>query len=374
MATVFIQKHQKKKGISYNVQFRDPITGKKRHFKTFHKKREAHQAANDLRTMLDAGKIPAPRQTKISPLTFNEVGESLIEEWDKRLQRNDLKPKTHYEYRSRLRVLDRMFGKKILCTITHKALDNYLTDVADHYTNVTANRSLSVIKKVFKHGVKLKAVIDDVTESMPFLSEKEHVRNRFLLPTQLDKLIDATQSNRGKFYMPSIIYLGAEHGASKQEVLSLEWSDIDFEFQEAGLIRFFRTKNTKERTEFLMPRTKKALLAWKSHLEWKRHRIKETEVKSDNVFCRIDGTPLKSFNKAWWACLKAAGIKDFHFHDLRHTFCSNLIMSGGDLKDAKEMIGHADISMTDRYSHLTNDHKFSKQRHLATYYDSAPQI
>ena len=172
--------------------------------------------------------------------------------------------------------------------------------------------------------------------------------------------------------MPSIIFLGAEHGASKQEVLSLEWSDIDFEFQDIGLIRFFRTKNTRGRTEFLMPRTKKALLEWKAHLEWKRHRTKMTRVKSDNVFCRIDGTPIKNFNKSWWACLKAAEIKDFHFHDLRHTFCSNLIMSGGDLKDAKEMIGHADISMTDRYSHLTNDHKHNKQRHLATYYESDP--
>jgi integrase len=217
-------------------------------------------------------------------------------------------------------------------------------------TNVTANRSLSVIKKVFKHGLKIRAVANDVSKQVSFLSEKEHVRNRFLLPARLDQLIEATQSNRGKFYMPSIIYLGAEHGASKQEVLSLEWSDIDFEFQDVGLIRFFRTKNTKERTEFLMPRTRKALLDWKAHLEWKRHRIKVAEVKSDNVFCRIDGTPLKNFNKAWWACLKAAGIKDFHFHDLRHTFCSNLIMSGGGLKDAKEMIGHADISITTSFN------------------------
>ena len=374
MATVFIQKHNKKKGISYNIQFRDPVTGKKRHYKTFQKKREANQVANDLRAMLDAGKIPTPRQTRITPLTFSKVGDSLIKEWDKRLLRNDLKQKTHYEYRSRLRVLNRSFGKDILCAISKEALDSHLTDVAKQYTNVTANRSLSVIKKVFKHGLKLRAVIKDISEPISFLSEKEHLRNRFLLPTQLDKLICATQTNRGKFYMPSIVYLGGEHGASKQEVLSLEWSDIDFEFQDIGLIRFFRTKNTKERTEFLMPRTKKALLEWKAHLEWKRHRIKVAEVKSDNVFCRIDGTPIKNFSKSWWACLMAAGIMDFHFHDLRHTFCSNLIMSGGDLKDAKEMIGHADISMTDRYSHLTNDHKLNMQRHLATYYDSASAI
>ena len=122
-----------------------------------------------------------------------------------------------------------------------------------------------------------------------------------------------------------------------------------------------------------MPRTREALLSWKNHLEWKRHRINltEEEVKSDHVFCRLDGTPLKRFDKAWRTTLKKADIKDFHFHDLRHTFCSNLILSGSDLKDAKDMIGHADISMTDRYSHLTNAHKFARQCQLAEYYTSA---
>ena len=117
-----------------------------------------------------------------------------------------------------------------------------------------------------------------------------------------------------------------------------------------------------------MPRTRQALLDWKGHLEYKRRRTNIEKVKSDHVICRTDGTPIKCFNKAWWHALEIAGISDFHFHDLRHTFCSNLIMSGGDLKDAKEMIGHSDISMTDRYSHLSGDHVIRKQDQLAEHY------
>jgi site-specific recombinase XerD len=117
-----------------------------------------------------------------------------------------------------------------------------------------------------------------------------------------------------------------------------------------------------------MPRTRQALLDWKKHLEYKRMRAKVDIIKSDRVFCRIDGTPIKCFNKAWWHILKVAGITDFHFHDLRHTFCSNVIMSGGELKDAKEMIGHSDISMTDRYSHITVNHMAKRQEHLAEHY------
>jgi site-specific recombinase XerD len=41
--------------------------------------------------------------------------------------------------------------------------------------------------------------------------------------------------------------------------------------------------------------------------------------------------------------LKVAGISGFHFHDLRYTLCSNLLMAGGDLKDAKEKIGLSDL-------------------------------
>ena len=224
---------------------------------------------------------------------------------------------------------------------------------------------------MFQHGLKLRAVLDNISKPISFLSEKEHVRNKFLLPAQLEKLIESTQSNRGKFYMPAIICLGAEHGASKQEILSLKWRDIDFDFHGIGLIRFYRTKNSRERTEFMMPRTRENLLSWKKHLDWKRHRINlpDDKIVSDQVFCRIDGTPLKRFDKSWHGALEQAGIKDFHFHDLRHTFCSNLIMAGGGLKDAKEMIGHSDISMTDRYSHLTNDHKLNMQRHLASHYN-----
>lgn len=91
---------------------------------------------------------------------------------------------------------------------------------------------------------------------------------------------------------------------------------------------------------------------------------------SDIVFSHLNGSPIKCFNRAWWVAIQLAGIKDFHFHDLRHTFCSNLIISGAGLKEVKEMIGHSDISMTDRYSHLSMDHKLIKQKHLSSYYDT----
>jgi hypothetical protein len=101
-----------------------------------------------------------------------------------------------------------------------------------------------------------------------------------------------------------------------------------------------------------------------------RHRKRIMENGPGFVFCRLDGRPIQRIDSAWQEALRLAGLKGFHFHDLRHTFCSNLLLSGSDLKDVKEMIGHKDLSMTDRYAHLTPSHKLLRQEQLARFYSS----
>ncbi len=55
--------------------------------------------------------------------------------------------------------------------------------------------------------------------------------------------------------------------------------------------------------------------------------------------------------------MREAGIEDFCFHDLRHTFASHLVMAGVPLLTVAELLGHKDIEMTKRYSHLSPYHK-----------------
>jgi len=370
VATVVIQKRKKADGHSYAVLYKDPMSRKTKYYKSFKRKKDANNAAHELRTLIDTGKVNEADETRtrMSMMTFWEVAEILQGEWKKRVDTGEIKPKTLDEYTAFLRIVTREFGDTLLCQITRSQLLKYRQNVASQFSNVTSNRRLFILKQVFKQGSKLKALLNDPSSDISYLSEKAHERNRFLLPAELDRLVAASLKTRAKFYLPALIYLGAEHGASKQEALSLTWADIDFNYEGQGLIRFFRTKNSRERTEFLMPRSKETLIAWRDHLETARHRKNITETDSNLVFSHVEGRPIKGFNNAFRRACALAGLADFHFHDLRHTFCSNLLLIGSGLKDVKEMIGHNDLSMTDRYSHITMGRKRTLQGLLAEHY------
>ena len=68
------------------------------------------------------------------------------------------------------------------------------------------------------------------------------------------------------------------------------------------------------------------------------------------------GTHRTDLPKDWEEYLKQAGIENFHWHDLRHSFASRLGMLGVDLYAVKELLGHSDFKMTMRYAHLSPGH------------------
>jgi site-specific recombinase XerD len=59
---------------------------------------------------------------------------------------------------------------------------------------------------------------------------------------------------------------------------------------------------------------------------------------------------------AWENTVRRAGLADFHFHDLRHTFASYLAMQGASLREMADALGHKTLAMVMRYSHLTEPH------------------
>ena len=69
--------------------------------------------------------------------------------------------------------------------------------------------------------------------------------------------------------------------------------------------------------------------------------------------------------RAWKIALKKAGIEDFHFHDLRHTSASYLVMGGASMKAIQKHLRHTSLAMTERYAHLSPDFLRSEGKRLS---------
>jgi integrase len=145
-------------------------------------------------------------------------------------------------------------------------------------------------------------------------------------------------------------------------LLSLTWDDVDFR-QRVITVQAAYAKNGEARS-VPMNDVLTAVL--------KATRI--NAAVDGVVFCNCYGTPYKSFRSAFEKAVEKAELADFTFHDLRHTFASRLVMSRVDLPTVKELLGHKDISMTLRYTHLSTDHKQHAVRLLEQFGEKVPAI
>lgn len=80
-------------------------------------------------------------------------------------------------------------------------------------------------------------------------------------------------------------------------------------------------------------------------------------AESPYIFCNNKGEPYYNLRKSFSTALEKSGIIDFTFHDLRHTFASQLVMNGISIETVRVLLGHKTSEMTLRYSHLSPSHK-----------------
>ena len=136
-------------------------------------------------------------------------------------------------------------------------------------------------------------------------------------------------------------------GVRRGEALGLTWDRVD---RARGVIRLELTKSGQRR-EVPLSSNADAVLARRWAPEAKGY-----------VF---GSRNWNSFRSAWEAAVAVAGVENFRFHDLRHTFASWLVQRGRTLKEVQEALGHQTITMTMRYSHLAPAHKAAAVEKLA---------
>ncbi|SOB60267.1 Integrase [Pseudodesulfovibrio profundus] len=380
MATVTIATRSLKKGKAYVIHVKDPETGKKEYHKTYRRKDLAQAEVNRIRTLIDSGIMPtkeAKNRKQQSLPTFGQGANLCQDEWDRKLGEGKIGAESHSGYGYLLAPILKEWKHTLLHDLDEDTIRDYRIGIAEKTKaklvakgekgkncNVLANRRLFVIKQVFAQAKRNGLIDKDVAKPIPYLSEKDSERKTAQKPIEVDALLEAAAQRRAKHYMVLAILLAVEHGCSTQEVLMLKRSDIDLD---ENRITFHRTKNGVTRSHQIMPRTRDALIARLEHLSQYRKK-RGVKAKGEYVIGHMDGTPFKSIDTAWSNMCTKHGFNDLHFHDHRHTYCTNMLLSGSTLKETNVMIGHKTLRMTDRYSHLEGVIDSSPQDRLAQRY------
>jgi integrase len=166
-------------------------------------------------------------------------------------------------------------------------------------------------------------------------------RIRFLDKSEMDRLLAVCKESNSSYLYP-IVVLALSTGMRKGEILNLKWHDIDFS---RNSIVIQTTKNGERRMVPLVGLSNELL------------KNLDSNSKSRLVFPSNKdlGIPM-DIRSAWDNALLKAEIKDFKFHDLRHTAASYLAMNQASLLEIGTLLGHKTIQMTKRYAHLSNNH------------------
>jgi len=143
-------------------------------------------------------------------------------------------------------------------------------------------------------------------------------------------------------------------GMRREEILSLKWEQV-----RNGFIYLTNTKTNKQRE---IPINDDLMGMFKEiQLEQRVSKVipfslPTIQPQSGYVFT-YRGQRIDSMTTAFNAACKRAGIMNFHFHDLRHSFASQLVIRGASLKEVQELLGHESMTMTLRYAHLAQEQK-----------------
>ncbi|WGK81039.1 site-specific integrase [Vibrio aestuarianus] len=242
--------------------------------------------------------------------------------------------------RQRMSFWLKKFADKPVGKITRIQVRKELNILSDTLKPATINRYKACLGALYRFLLVEYDIEHNPTKGIPNLAENNG-RSRFLSNSEISSLLSAcSYSSWERLHL--LVLMAITTGARRSELLHLTWQDIDLKRKQAKLEQ---TKNGEKRLLVLTNEVVESLI------KFRKNEGFLFPHPQDN------SSPFINFDKHWFSALNKASIKDFRFHDLRHTCASLLASQGASLLAISEVLGHKSITMTKRYAHLCVDQK-----------------
>jgi site-specific recombinase XerD len=285
------------------------------------------------RLQVKKGEYIQPRQARA--WTFKKLAEEAIRQKSLRMAPATIKTDT-----IRLGRLLPLIGSVRFDRLTTERIEEFLALLRRHHglSNSTLNRYRSFISSVFTFAVKTKRIATNPVAGVGRFKENDS-RLRWLRPEEEERIRKEFVADAHEWEFDLALHTGMRRG----EQFGLRWKDVDLE---RGILT---VKGKTGRRHVVANETAIAALR------------KLQQLSGEKEFVCPDANQEGIVQRDWRRWLQAAALKakvnDFHWHDLRHTFASRLVMAGVDIRTVQELLGHKSIVMTMRYAHLSADHR-----------------
>lgn len=305
-------------------------------------KAQAERAENAIRDQVYEGKY-GKEETPV-PLLRDFITDTFLP-WSKANKRTWV----HDEFRSR--ALIKELGNKPMDEISPILIEKYKRDRRASKTArgtdrapSTVNRELELLSKMFSLAIDQGLAIHNPCRKVKRYRE-DNERNRYLSDEEEARLIAALDNQRTG--LRPLVVLAIHTGMRRGELLSLRWANIDFE---RGLIHVMNSQ--REQTKTGHSRSVPMNQVVRAELQALYAESGDTEyVFVDQRTKQPRVEPKRGFRMA----CREAKLKDFHFHDLRHTTATRLAEAGVGTRGIMAILGHSCIQTSARYTHATDE-------------------
>jgi len=235
-----------------------------------------------------------------------------------------------------LRWLDAFLNGKPLDSISRSMIDKITeAKLAEGVTNATVNRVLEILRAILRRCVNEWEWLDKAP--MVRMLKEPTRRIRFLTRQEANRLLRELPD-----HMADMVTFSLATGLRRSNVTGLLWSQVDL----ARQVAWIHADQAKARKAIPVPLNSEAV----------EIVTKQLGKHPTHVFSYKGNTIFQVSTKTWYAALKRAGIENFRWHDLRHTWASWHVQNGTPMFALQEMGGWESPEMVRRYAHLAADH------------------